>query len=101
MMEPLLVASNALIDQSGKKATLRMQHSLTTVVFYLTPLWKMVHSFSDHFLSDFQASGGYNGLSNIKMEDGMTPSIPSMKVGELYVRTQLYFLNIVFFSGTE
>merc|ERR1712223_1965337 len=26
------------------------------------------------------ASGGYNGLSNIKMEDGMTPSIPSMKV---------------------
>merc|ERR1719232_1086251 len=25
------------------------------------------------------ASGGYNGLSNIKMEDGMTPSIPSMK----------------------
>merc|ERR1719367_2516197 len=25
------------------------------------------------------ASGGYNGLSNIKMKDGMTPSIPSMK----------------------
>ena len=34
----------------------------------------------------FQASGGYNGLStNIKMEDGMTPSIPTMKVGDLYV----------------
>ena len=34
----------------------------------------------------FQASGGYNGLSNIKMEDGMTPSIPSMKVSQ-----DLYF----------
>ena len=42
--------------------------------------------FSYCVLFIFQASGGYNGLStNIKMEDGMTPSIPTMKVGDLYV----------------
>merc|ERR1711936_1024323 len=33
------------------------------------------------------ASGGYNGLSNIKMEDGMTPSIPSMKVSHFFSNT--------------
>jgi len=33
---------------------------------------------------DVASAGGYNGLSNIKMEDGMTASIPSMKVGDLY-----------------
>ena len=38
----------------------------------------------------FQASGGYNGLSNIKMEDGMTPSIPSMKV-----RQDFYYLKYI------
>ena len=44
----------------------------------------------------FQASGGgYNGLSNIKMEDGMTASIPSMKVGDLYVSTFFTYPNKV------
>ena len=31
-------------------------------------------------------------MSNIKMEDGMTASIPSMKVGDLYVSLYLFTL---------
>ena len=43
------------------------------------------------FFSNFQASGGpgFNGLSNIKMEDGMGPTMGGVKVGRFYFEFKL------------